>query len=80
MKLTKSKLKKIIKEELLKEDINTTGIVKTLYKNLKKFSKEQDRIIRKLAKGQDIYQELHDELSGTKITHNCYEAFLGELK
>jgi hypothetical protein len=80
MKLTKAKLKEIIKEELMKEDINTTGIVKTLYKNLKKFSKEQDRMIRKLAKGQNISQELHDELSGTKITRDCYEAFLGELK
>ena len=79
MKLTKSKLKEIIREELVKEQVDADKVISVLYKKVKKFSKEQDRTIKKLSRGQDIDQDLYDKLVVTKISKHCFDAFLGEL-
>tara|TARA_Y100000310_G_scaffold338929_1_gene430012 strand:+ start:743 stop:997 length:255 start_codon:yes stop_codon:yes gene_type:complete len=80
MKLIKSKLKQIIREELLKEKVDVDKVISILYKNLKKFSNEQERTIKKLSRGQDIDQDLYDALAGTTFSKTCIRAFLGKLK
>lgn len=63
----------------LKEEVDTDKVLNVLYKNLKKFSKEQARTIRKLSRGQDIGEDLYNRLVGTKIGKQGFDAFLGEL-
>jgi hypothetical protein len=52
-----------------------------LYKNLKKFSKEQDRTIKKLSRGQDIDEDIYERLINSKITRMKapFRAFIGQL-
>ena len=63
----------------LKEEVDVDKVISILYKNLKKFSKEQDRTIKKLSRGQDIDEDLYDALVGTAVSKKCFRAFLGEL-
>ena len=73
------KLTEIVKKQILKEEVDVDKVISILYKNLKKFSKEQDRTIKKLSRGQDIDQDLYDKLVVTPISKKCFRAFLGEL-
>ena len=73
------KLTEIVKKQILKEEVDVDKVIGVLYKNLKKFSKEQDRTIKKLSRGQDIDQDLYDKLVVTPISKKCFRAFLGEL-
>ena len=73
-------LTEIVKKQILKEEVDVDKVISILYKNLKKFSNEQERTIKKLSRGQDIDQDLYDALAGTTFSKTCIRAFLGKLK
>ena len=75
------KLTEIVKKQILKEEVDVDKVISILYKNLKKFSKEQDRTIKKLSRGQDIDEDIYERLINSKITRMKapFRAFIGQL-
>ena len=78
------KLTEIVKKQILKEEVDVDKVISILYKNLKKFSKEQARIVEKFSKkygdeylGEDIYERL----VGSSISRSKapLRAFIGDL-
>jgi polyhydroxyalkanoate synthesis regulator protein len=81
------KLTEIVKKQILKEEVDVNDVdkvISVLYKNLKKFSKEQARIVEKFSKkygdeylGEDIYERL----VGSSISRSKapLRAFIGDL-
>lgn len=76
------KLTEIVKKQILKEEVDVDKVISVLYKNLKKFNKEQARIIEKFSKGnEDIDEDIYERLINSKITRMKapFRAFIGQL-
>ena len=76
------KLTEIVKKQILKEEVDVDKVIGVLYKNLKKFNKEQARIIEKFSKGnEDLSEDIYERLINSRITRMKapFRAFIGEL-
>ena len=76
------KLTEIVKKQILKEEVDVDKVISVLYKNLKKFNKEQARVIEKFSKGnEDLSEDIYERLINSKITRAKFpfRAFIGQL-
>ena len=76
------KLTEIVKKQILKEEVDVDKVISVLYKNLKKFSKEQARVIEKFSKGnEDLSEDIYERLINSRITRMKapFRAFIGQL-
>ncbi len=76
------KLTEIVKKQILKEEVDVDKVIDVLYKNLKKFNKEQSRVIEKFSKGnEDLSEDIYERLINSRITRMKapFRAFIGQL-